>query len=915
MKGQKLLVPILVLFVAVSALAALSGCKPRSGGRTPVLPSVGSPAPEETAVPPTTGPGAVEGTPSPPPGAPPPVAPAPPEEVQVQEVRDLEYARYTLDGEAHPLLLDLYLPEPAPRPLPLLLYIHGGGWIEGSKAGCPGEPLARHGYAVACVDYRLARATPEGCALTFPAQIQDVKAAVRWLRRHADRYGLDPNRFAAIGDSSGGHLAALLGTSAGVPELAGPEGTDGSEAVQAVVDWYGPVDVTQGPVVFEDDACTTPWDTLVGTYGGEETPYFYWTLAWSTFLGGSLADPEVLERARMASPLTYVDAGDPPFLILHGEADDMVPIEQSERLAEALRRAGVEVTFIRLPNAGHHFGSPEEVLPEFLEPTLAFLDRHLRGAGGEAPGGPEEPPSSGVGGLLTHDTTWSGEVLVTETVVVPEGVTLTIEPGTVVKFRHYRGYKEGKVGLIVQGGTLKAVGTPTQQIWFTSDAEDPINGDWAGITLVETDGSRFDYAIVEYAEIGIEQFASQTEVSHSIIRWNNSEGLYAELSSARFEGNTIYGNAYHAIALENYNPEVRILGNLIIGAGHQSVHVEASQALIEGNEFRDFDVSEAAPEKVISLMAGARATVRGNRFEMHGGDDPFAVEPDSTLVAEDNDFGDGHVAPLRFDYRDVKRTELGYLPGSPEDRYLYVFDAEDETRRVVARYGEGLGLAWSLAYADGALWRFTAGDTFVRIDPERGVDYSHEYANPDRIAARGLAYDGETFWANDHIRRQIIRFRLGTGGGYPDVGSGNAIEIVAAFDYPEAVEGGGAGIATDGEYLYVPSALKPNTLLKLNKQGELVGEILFEGPFGPAITWDGTHFWTAGGNVIQEWTAEGRRVGAIYAPAVETWDLAWGDGYLWTINRTCEEWDDAKVFQIEVLNPRASLGPFTPFTQ
>ena len=826
-------------------------------------------------------------------------APAsPPAETAVPTLlRDLEYTRYTLDGVDHPLALDLYLPA-GDTPHPLLLYIHGGGWMEGSKDGCPAEPFVQRGYAVACVDYRLARATPEGCPaeLSFPAPVRDLRAAVRWLRQHAAEYGLDPDRFGAFGDSSGGHLAALLGVSHGVP-IPGEAANEGaSDAVQAVADWFGPVDVTQGPVAFEDDPCTTPWDTLVATYGGEETPYFYWTAAWGMFLGGSLADPAVLERAAQASPLTYIDADDPPFLIVHGEADDMVPPEQSERLATALQEAGVEVTLLRLPDVGHGFGSPDGgVMPEFLEPTLAFFDHYLLSRG--------EGPSSGKGGPLTHDETWSGEVLVTDTVIVPQGVTLTIAPGTVVEFRHYRGYREGKVGLLVAGGTVQAIGTPEQQIWFTSDAEQPINGDWAGITLVEAHDSRFDYVIVEYGEIGIEQFASQADVSHSIIRWNNSEGLYAELSGATFEGNTIYGNAYHAIALENYNQDIRIVGNLILGPGHQSIHLEASQALIEGNYFKNFDVSDPW-ERVISLMFGSQATVRGNKFEMQGGSDPFSVEPGSTLVSEDNDFGDGHISPPQFDYRDVKKTELGYLPGSAEDRYLYVFDAEDETRRVVARHGKGLGLGWGVAYADGAIWRFTASDAFVRIDPATGeVDYAHEYANPTHIAVRGLAYDGETFWAQDHIRGQIVQFRLGSGGGYPDVGSGSAIEVLSTFDYPEELEGGSAGIATDGEYLYIPSEGRPDTLLKLDKQGNVVDRIRFEAPFGPAITWDGTYFWAGGGNTIQQWTADGRFVGMIYAPAVETWDLAWGGGYLWTINRTCENWNDAKIFQVEVLNP------------
>ena len=297
-------------------------------------------------------------------------------------IRDLRFGSYELDGQEHGLLLDLYLPQGSPQPWPLLVYIHGGGWMEGSKDMCPGTTFAQRGYAMACVDYRLG--SMQGCpeALTFPAQIQDVKAAVRWLRAQANEYGFDPDRFGAIGASSGGHLAALLGTSYGVPDLDAAENAAVSDAVQAVCDWFGPVDITQGPVVFEEDPCQTHMDYLNATYGGEATPYFYWTLAWGTFLGGSLTDPAVLQQADRATPLSYVDEKDPPFLVIHGEADGMVPIHQSELLVQALTQAGVEVTFVRLPGMGHTFASPtQEVDPAFLEPTLEFLNTHLTASG------------------------------------------------------------------------------------------------------------------------------------------------------------------------------------------------------------------------------------------------------------------------------------------------------------------------------------------------------------------------------------------------------------------------------------------------------------------------------------------------------------------------------------------------------
>jgi acetyl esterase/lipase len=298
-------------------------------------------------------------------------------EVLVQ--RDLVYGTYTANGQSHNLLLDLYLPKVSDsQATPIIVYIHGGGWWEGSKDTCPGNTFASRGYAIACVEYRLAKI--DGCPAdySFPAQLYDVKAAVRWLRSNSATYGLDPNKIAAMGESSGGHLAALLGTSYGIQALKGDQNPDASDAVQAVVDWYGPVDIINGPSIFSDDPCTTPINTLIQDYGGEETQYFYWTLAWGLFLGGSTEEQQVMGRAIEATPLTHIDPSDPPFLILHGENDGMVPVNQSEMLANALLTTGVDVTFIKMPNASHNYGSPEaEVSDDFLLPTITFLKEHL----------------------------------------------------------------------------------------------------------------------------------------------------------------------------------------------------------------------------------------------------------------------------------------------------------------------------------------------------------------------------------------------------------------------------------------------------------------------------------------------------------------------------------------------------------
>jgi len=500
---------------------------------------------------------------------------------------------------------------------------------------------------------------------------------------------------------------------------------------------------------------------------------------------------------------------------------------------------------------------------------------------------------------ITEDTTWSGEVLVTEMTYVRPGATLTIMPDTMVRFQYYRGYKQEKVGLWATGGNIQAIGTPAQQIWFTSsDPCEPVNGDWAGIAVIDSTNSEFDYVIVEYGEIGIEQFNSDANISNSIGRWNNSEGWYAEESTATFQKNRLYENAYHAIALENYNPYVQVLTNIIDGPRRQGVMLQNTTALIQGNHFKEFTVSDDIEDKIIWVVYDSNATIQDNKFDYTGTGNPIYVEDGSTATDVNNAHNDPCVPGPVFDYNDTKLTELPYLIGDPEDQYLYVYDVCDETRRTVERYGAGLGLGWTAAYAQGGLWRFDAGGMFIKIDPVLGIDYNYEYANPDGIEPRGICYDGTNFWANDHMILKIVEFKLGTTNGY-DSGSGYAIETVSSFDTP--TDAAIQGIATDGDYLYIPHG-NGSAILKYTKTGSLVSTINCDDFVGPSLTWTGTHFWSAGGLQMLKYAPDGTSVGWIWPPAKETWDISYDGTRIWTAQQTCENWNDDKIFKVEIID-------------
>lgn len=265
----------------------------------------------------------------------------------VKAYRDLEYV--AKGHERHKL--DLYVPERVEGPLPLLIWVHGGGWQNGSKDGCP--PLrsgyTERGYAVASINYRLS-----GHAV-FPAQIEDCKAAIRWLRAHARQYKLDPARFGVWGSSAGGHLVALIGTSGAVKEFDVGDHLDQSSAVQAVCDYFGPTDLTA--------FVKTP---RYERHATAESPE-------SKLLGGQVSERK--ELAAKANPISFVSSDDPPFLIVHGDQDGTVPLNQSQLLFEALKNAGVRVHFHTIHGAGHGTGFGGS---EITAMVADFFDKQLK---------------------------------------------------------------------------------------------------------------------------------------------------------------------------------------------------------------------------------------------------------------------------------------------------------------------------------------------------------------------------------------------------------------------------------------------------------------------------------------------------------------------------------------------------------
>ncbi len=272
---------------------------------------------------------------------------------KLESARDVEYGRA---GERS-LKLDIYQPRVrSSEKLPAIVWIHGGGWRNGDKSSGRSR-LANFvntgDYVGVSVGYRLS-----GEAV-WPAQIHDCKAAIRWVRAHADEHGIDPDRIGVWGSSAGGHLVSLLGVSSDVKELEGENGTPGvSSRVACVVDFCGPAEM----VIFRHTAA----DLLFGKPPAERKV-----------------------AAALASPALHATQDDPPFLVVHGTEDRTVPIEQADLFHKKLQEAGVDVTYVKIQGGGHSIGGPE-----VQQRVTAFFDKHLRGQDVTVSADPIQAPAS-----------------------------------------------------------------------------------------------------------------------------------------------------------------------------------------------------------------------------------------------------------------------------------------------------------------------------------------------------------------------------------------------------------------------------------------------------------------------------------------------------------------------------------------
>jgi len=258
-------------------------------------------------------------------------------------------------GGSEDLTLDLARPAQTSGLVPGIVYVHGGGWRGGSRNSYRNEiqDAARRGYVAVTIDYRLTQPDAQGKAkYPFPAQLEDVKCAVRWLRANADKYHVDPKRIGATGESAGGHLVLLLAVTGDNKQFEGTGGNpDVSSQVQAVVNWFGPTDLAR----------------MYGYNPGVDP-------LLTALVGGT--PQEHPEQYKAASPVTYVTKDACPVLTLHGTVDKLVPVDQASEFDAAMKKAGATSVVMIMKGIGHGFGG--KVRHQADDDTFAFFEQHLK---------------------------------------------------------------------------------------------------------------------------------------------------------------------------------------------------------------------------------------------------------------------------------------------------------------------------------------------------------------------------------------------------------------------------------------------------------------------------------------------------------------------------------------------------------
>ncbi len=517
---------------------------------------------------------------------------------------------------------------------------------------------------------------------------------------------------------------------------------------------------------------------------------------------------------------------------------------------------------------------------------------------------------------ISADTTWSGNVLITDRIEVLAGAILTILPGTRVEFQHYRGYRDPqkRLSLIIKGAIV-ANGTDANPIYFSSDAVAPQNGDWSMVRLIPATGqtdSSFHYCVFEFAQHGLNVWDASPDIFNSVFRWNNWEGLYFESNcNPSIQFSQIYENGYNGMAAEQMN-NIGMDNCEVWRNGTNGIHVDNSTLLISRSIVRENGAHGLSVDNNTTLTAYGVAIHDNSACGVGFGDGI------NSFFAANLDFKTGngpggdicgpvtwetsvHLAPsspISLGFTPRMDYALGYIPGDQVlDSYMYIYP-DDETRLIKNKIGAGLGLTWSVAHYNNAIWTVTLWGEVSRLNPVNGTVLDSFTLNSSTPGAAtwgapsqpwGMTFDDQgKMWLVDFAERKVFKINTST----------QSIEL--SFDTPNPSSGGCKGLTWDGTYLNIMGWVNPE-IYQMSRTGNLIKTITLDNGGNGGLAWDGKNFWVPTNGRILKYDHNGNAIGWIYAASEGTWDLSWDGDSLWATQRTNENWPDAKIYQLEIL--------------
>lgn len=496
-------------------------------------------------------------------------------------------------------------------------------------------------------------------------------------------------------------------------------------------------------------------------------------------------------------------------------------------------------------------------------------------------------------------------------VVVSSGATLTVAPGTVVRFKPYRAGMRPDLRLRLRvEGRLVAKGRSGAPIRFTTAHKEPLNGDWHGMELVDSQGSHITHALIEYAERGLRVWKSQATLEKVVIRFNNWQGISASAGSKLIvDSSRIYANGYLCVDLLG-GSDLQLTNSFLARCRPLGLHVGGdSNARLEENLFEGGEEGlYISGESRVELTGNTFVGQRGCAFSCEGkvklrrGGNAYLGRPEDQATCCDKGQMEeikveGGAAPVfSTGVEEGLSSYLDYIPGQiGHDPFPYILDGPSDSRVVDMRFGASPESAWSLAYDAPNIWVADTGGKVTRRDLASGGDYLASFKVPTSKPWGMAVFDGK-LWINDYNLKEILVLDRNTG------------KLLARHPSPDPADGC-RGMTQDGKQLYVLGHATPKVYV-LDSKGAVTGH--FPAPtvqLGPglkvrargALAWDGEAFWAPAGRLLR-FDRTGKVSGWVHTTGATVRGLAWDGSQLWTVPRINYSWTEKpRFYRIKIL--------------